>query len=251
MPLKANRTKILAQKQIHYKQNVLNISYEIVNPTAKHDIIILHGWGSNKELMRDAFKNYLPSFRHIYIDLPGFGNSTFANVMTTHNYREIIATFLEDISAKRDIIMGHSFGGKIATLLNPDLLVLLSSAGIQESKPLDVWMKIYTFKFFKFLGLAKLRNMFVANDGKNLEPMMYETFKNVVNEDFRPYFTQFSKKALVAWGDEDTATSKTSGEIIASLIPDAQFSLYDGDHYFFMYHASEITQEIEQMYITR
>ena len=240
----------MAQKQIRYKKHVINISYEIVNPNAKMDFVVLHGWGSNKELMCDSFKNHLPNFRHIYIDLPGFGNSTSACIMTTHIYREIIATFLEDISARRDIIAGHSFGGKVATLLNPNLLVLLSSSGILESKSLKVWVKIYTFKLFKLLGLAKLRHMFVASDAKTLAPDMYETFKNVVNEDFRPHFSQFTNKALVLWGEDDQATSKVSGQTIADLMPNSTFTLYHGDHYFFMHHAQEIAQEIEHIFTT-
>ena len=157
----------MALKQIHWKKTTLNISYEIVNPQAKNDVVILHGWGSNKEIMKDAFASHLDAFRHIYIDLPGFGNSTANSIMNSHDYREIIAIFLEALSVKRDMIIGHSFGGKIATLLNPDFLVLMSTSGIVESKPLSVWAKIYLFKLFKLFGLAFLRDKFVASDAKN------------------------------------------------------------------------------------
>ncbi len=229
---------------------MIDISYEIVNPTAKRDVIFLHGWGSNKELMRDAFGNTLDTFRHIYIDLPGFGNSTSPCVMDSRGYREVIASFLEDISARRDIIVGHSFGGKIATLLSPDLLVLLSSAGIKEPKPLIVWLKIYTFKLLKMLGLSYLRKKFVAADAKNLDKHMYETFKRVVNEDYAPVFKQYEKKTLILWGEDDTATHLSSGRMIHELIKGSRFETFAGDHYFFLHHVDEIRQSIENAFIS-
>lgn len=238
----------MALKTVHWKNHSLDISYEIVNPSAKADMVVLHGWGSNKNLMKDAFSGYLDTFRHIYIDLPGFGNSTASCEMNTHQYREVIAAFLESISASRDIIMGHSFGGKIATLLNPDRLVLLSTAGIVEPKPLKVLMKIYTFKLFKLLGLTRFRELFVAQDAKKLDKFMYGTFKKVINEDFTPYFKNFRKKALIFWGESDTATHISSGEEIHRLISNSRFYAYDGDHYFFLHHAKEICEVIEESF---
>ncbi len=240
----------MAVKQVQWDHHTVNISYEIINPEAKQDLIVLHGWGSHKELMRDAFKAHLDTFRHIYIDLPGFGNSTSSSKMSTHDYREIIAIFLESISAKRDIIIGHSFGGKVATLLNPDLLVLLSISGIQEGKSLKVWLKIYLFKLLKVFGLAKLRKFFVASDAQSLEEHMYETFKQVVNEDFSKHFAHFQKKALICWGTKDQATKLSSGKEIARLMPQSTFIAYDGDHYFFLHHVPAIVSAIETSYIS-
>jgi non-heme chloroperoxidase len=66
----------VAIKSVQYGHSTFNVSYEIINPTAKKDIVFLHGWGSNKEIMKNAFKDDLKFFRHIYVDLPGFGNSS-------------------------------------------------------------------------------------------------------------------------------------------------------------------------------
>jgi pimeloyl-ACP methyl ester carboxylesterase len=240
----------LAIKSIHWHQRTLNISYEIVNPNAKYDLVILHGWGSNKALMKDTFGKELDTFRHIYVDLPGFGNSSSFCVMNSHDYAEIMSLFFEVVGIKKDMIMGHSFGGKVATLLEPDFLVLLSSAGILEPKSWKVWAKIYTFKLFKGLGLAFLREKFVASDAKKLEPHMYETFKKVINEDFEPIFRHYHKKCLILWGKNDTATHLSSGEKIHALIPNSQFHAYDSDHYFFLHFPKEIAKRIKTTYIS-
>ena len=239
----------MAVKTIQFEHHTLNISYEIVNPEAKYDIVFLHGWGSNKELMSKAFSPYLDTFRQIYIDLPGFGNSTCNLALTTDDYATIMERFFAQISASREIIVGHSFGGKVALLMNPSLLVLLSSAGIYTRKPFSVLMKIALFKLFKTLGLAKLRRLFVAEDAKELSEPMYQTFKNVVNEDFSQRFASFRGKSLLCWGNEDTATPLYAGEKIESLIEDSKLVVYKGDHYFFMQHAKEVAKEIENSYI--
>jgi pimeloyl-ACP methyl ester carboxylesterase len=208
-----------------------DISYEILNPSNEKDIIFLHGWGSSKEIMK-CFKDTFKNFRHIYIDMPGFGKSDNGYVLTTTDYANIIERFLQEIDASKDIIIGHSFGGKVATLLKPDLLVLLASAGIVTPKPLSVKIKIKTYKLLKSLGLHSFRKFFVSDDAKGMSENMYETFKNVVNEDFSEKFKNYNGKVLIFGGKEDTAVPpeavKKQGELFNSKI-----IMLNGDHYFF------------------
>jgi len=239
----------MAVKTIQHEHHTFTISYEIVNPDAHYDIVFFHGWGSNKELMKQAFGAHLDTFRHIYVDLPGFGNSTCNMALTTDDYATIMERFFAQVNASREIIVGHSFGGKVALLMNPTYLVLLSSAGIYVRKPLLVWLKIGLFKALKFLGLSRLRSLFVADDAKQLSEPMYQTFKNVVNEDFSDKFAAFGGKALVCWGDKDTATPLFAGEKIHALIPNSELIVHDGDHYFFLSHAEAVAREIEQSYL--
>jgi len=239
----------MAKKSFQHDHHTYNISYEIVNPTAKHDFIILHGWGSNKEIMKQSFEAHLDTFRHIYIDLPGFGGSVNHAVLDTQGYVDVLEVFLELIGAKREIVLGHSFGGKVATLLNPNLLVLLSSAGIKLSKPLDVQMKIKMTKLGNALGLKKLGKLFRAKDANDLTPLMYETFKKVVDEDFSDIFKNFYNKAVICWGKEDSATPLVAGKTIESLIAKSRFVAYDGDHFFFVNNAKAIATEIEAEFL--
>jgi len=239
----------MAIKQILYNQNTIDISYEIINPHSKVDLIILHGWGSNKNLMKQSFSPYMKGFRHIYIDLPGFGNSTCSTALNTADVSSIIELFLIHINASKDIILGHSFGGKVGLLLEPQVLVLVASAGIYIPKPISIQAKIALFKMTKFIGLTKLRSLFVAEDAKALNEPMYETFKNVVDEDFEKEFSLYGGKALLCWGKEDTATPLSSAEKIDTLVKDSKLVVYEGDHYFFMNYAKEVSQEIEKTFL--
>jgi pimeloyl-ACP methyl ester carboxylesterase len=239
----------MALKSIQYKQHTFDISYEIVNPQAQVDLIILHGWGSNKNLMKQSFGEYMDGFRHIYIDLPGFGNSTCSMALTTADVARIVELFMIHINAQKDIIMGHSFGGKVALVLEPKILVLVASAGIYIDKPLKIKAKIALFKLFKLLGLSKFRSLFVADDAKELSEYMYQTFKNVVNEDFSDEFSKYEGRALLFWGKEDSATPLSSAKKMHELIKDSRLEVYDGDHYFFMKHAADIAKKIETEFL--
>ncbi|WP_281950802.1 alpha/beta fold hydrolase [Nitrosophilus kaiyonis] len=238
----------MAIKEISYKDKRFVLSYDISNLKEKKNIIFLHGWGSNKEIMKNSFDKYVNDFKAVYIDLPGFGKSINKEILTTKDYANIIEIFLKELNIKKDIIVGHSFGGKVATLLNPNLLVLLSSAGILEKKPFSVRFKITIFKMLKPFGGKKIRDFFVSNDAKKMSENMYETFKNVVNEDFSEHFRNYDKKALVFWGKDDKATSLDSGKKIASLIKQSKFYEFEGDHYFFINNAKKIMDIIRKEY---
>ncbi len=234
----------MAIKEIIYKKQTFKLSYEMLNPNAKIGILILHGWGSNKEIMKQAFGKEFKDYRQTYLDLPGFGGSNNDMILTTEDYAYIVKLFIKAVGLSPKVIMGHSFGGKVATYLDPDCLVLLSSAGIKTVKPWSIKIKIATFKLLKPLGFAKIRELFVAPDAKGMSHEMYETFKNVVDEDFELQFSGYKKEALLFWGKEDTATPLYTGEKIATLMDNSQLYPLDGDHFFFLKHAKFIADEV-------
>lgn len=230
----------MAVKEVKYGGKIYRISYETVNPAHKDVALFLHGWGANKEIMKKAFGMYFNDFRHVYVDMPGFGASSMHGALATKDYAKIIKSFLDELGASPKIIFGHSFGGKVATLLNPEYLALLSSAGIVAKKPLWVRFKIALFKFLKLFGLGFLYKFFATKDVKGMSKTMYETLKNVVDEDFSSKFADFGGKAFIFWGEEDKATPLKSGERVSRLIKNSEFHALKGDHFFFLLHARYI-----------
>ena len=230
----------MAVKEVKYGGKIYRISYETVNPANKDIALFLHGWGANKEIMKKAFGAYFKDLRHVYVDMPGFGASSMHGALATKDYEKIMKSFLDELGASPKIIFGHSFGGKVATLLNPQYLALLSSAGIVAKKPLWVRFKIALFKFLKLFGLGFLYKFFATKDVKGMSKTMYETLKNVVDEDFSSKFADFGGKAFIFWGDEDKATPLKSGERVSRLIKNSEFHALKGDHFFFLLHARYI-----------
>lgn len=238
----------MAVCDVKYAGDSFSLSYIQKNMEKKRVVLFLHGWGSNKEIMQNSFANSLVDFRHIYVDMPGFGASANETVLTTFEYAEIIKAFLKVLEVNTDIVAGHSFGGKVATLLNPKCLVLLSSAGILVPKPLSVRLKIRVFKMLKPFKMGALRKFFVADDAKMMNQAMYETFKNIVNEEFEENFKRLnSQKVLLFWGKSDSATPLWTAKKIADDIG-ARAKLYalDGDHFFFLKHAKFICETISK-----
>ena len=230
----------MAVKEVKYGGKIYRISYETINPANKDVALFLHGWGANKEIMKKAFGAHFKGFRHVYVDMPGFGASSMHGALATKDYAKIIKSFLDELGASPKIIFGHSFGGKVATLLNPEYLALLSSAGIVAKKPLWVLFKIALFKFLKLFGLGFLYKFFATKDVKGMSKTMYETLKNVVDEDFSSKFADFGGKAFIFWGEEDKATPLKSGERVSRLIKNSEFHALKGDHFFFLLHARYI-----------
>ena len=238
----------MASKEVNYNNQSFQLSYELVNPTQEKLLLVLHGWGSNKEIMKQAFGKTLPKYKHIYLDMPGFGKSNNEMILTTEDYGHIVQLFLDALEVKVSIAMGHSFGGKVSTLLGTPYLVLLSSAGIVTEKPWSVKVKIATFKLLKPLGMKKIRELFVAPDAQGMSHEMYETFKNVVDEDFEDSFSKSQSEALCFWGKDDTATPLYTGEKIAELIEKSKFYPLEGDHFFFLRHKDFISKTITEHY---
>ncbi|TQR34630.1 2-hydroxy-6-oxohepta-2,4-dienoate hydrolase [Campylobacter sp. MIT 99-7217] len=230
----------MAQTSINYKNENFTLSYELLNLDKKPILLILHGWGANKELMKTAFKDSFKEYKHLYIDLCGFGGSNAPLVLNSLDYAQILSSFLKEKDFSPELLMGHSFGGKICTILaleqekSPKAIILLSSAGILWQKRLSIRLKIKLFKLLKGLGFSRFYKFFASKDAINLSPLMYETFKSVVGEDFCSYFARLKIKTLIFWGIDDKATPLKSGEKIHSLIKNSSFYALKGDHFFFL-----------------
>jgi len=112
-----------------------------------------------------------------------------------------------------------------------------------------VLIKIRLTKLANRLGLRQLGSLFRAQDAKELNTLMYETFKKVVDEDFSKEFSSFYNKALICWGESDTATPIEAGDKIAELIKNNRYTVYQGDHFFFLKRAKSIASEIEEMFV--
>lgn len=166
----------MAKRSIAYLDSVFDISYTFIDHHSPLNALFLHGWGSSKEIMQQAFQGCFLNYNHLYVDLPGFNQSpNDEKILETRDYANIINLFLKSVDKKAHVVFGHSFGGKVAILCENERIVLLSSAGILEPKPLKVRCKILLAKIFKKLGLNL--GFLRSKDAMGLNQAMYETFK--------------------------------------------------------------------------
>jgi hypothetical protein len=114
-----------------------------------------------------------------------------------------------------------------------------------EEKSAKTLLTIRMAKIFNKFGLGRVTKLLRSTDVNMMSENMYETFKNVVDEDFSKSFEKYKGNALLFWGDRDTATTLSSGKTIHKLIEGSKFKSYDDDHYFFLRVADDIENEIK------
>lgn len=241
----------MAIRDISVDSKRFSISYKIIDNKSDLWVLFLHGWGATKELMESAFGTRFKKLNHIYLDLPGFGGSNNDFVLNTMHYAKITQKFLNSLQITPKLIIAHSFGGKVATLLalsiqnsqnsaqnptinlsNPPNLVLLSSAGLLKKQSTKVILKI---KLAKIARIFHLKAQFlISADAKGLSQNMYDTFKIVVQEDFSDKFALLDVKTLIFWGINDEALPLYLGEKMRDLIKDSIFFALEGNHFFFL-----------------
>ncbi|HQH28232.1 MAG TPA: alpha/beta hydrolase [Oligoflexia bacterium] len=231
--------------QEEVKLGVLRLGRE-VGPV----VVMLHGWGQTKENLR-PLGELLAEFASVHlVDLPGFGDSTPPpGIWGTEEYAARILAYLDELDLRRVVLLGHSFGGKVALRFaakHPERLeklVLIASSGL---RPHRAWRKRLRFfaisvlrcvvRFIeKYLRLPAYRKWFIARfaspDYKNAG-LLRQTFVRVVNEDLAPFVARISTPALLLWGNEDTETPPETAERLHKLLRHSKLLVLPGrGHY--------------------
>lgn len=217
----------MARRDISIDSKHFSLSYKIVDNKSDSWVLFLHGWGATKELMESAFGARFKSLNHLYVDLPGFGGSDNDFVLNTELYARIMQQFLTSLNIAPKVIIAHSFGGKVATLLVLDsrkdsldsgkisqdsrkdsidspknLQDSLTNSSIDSPNPPHLvllssagLLKKQSVKVRLKIKFAKIARIFhlkakflISADAKGLSQNMYDTFKIVVREDFSERF---------------------------------------------------------------
>ena len=68
----------------------VNLNYEYNDFGADTTMVLLHGWGQNKEMMLPLVNRLKKNYTCVVIDMPGFGNSNYNQEMTMQEYCKTI-----------------------------------------------------------------------------------------------------------------------------------------------------------------
>ncbi len=178
------------------------------------NIVALHGWARDSSDWRGVLqgKNALAP------DLPGFGRSPKPDgIWGTSDYAEALVSALEDVVAKPFILVGHSFGGRIATQLaasRPDLVGALVLTGVPLRRA-TVRRPPLVFRLAKAMRTASLipesvlehfRERYGSADYRATAGLMRRVFVKVVNEDYGSAIEQVVRAKIpvfLVWGRQD------------------------------------------------
>jgi pimeloyl-ACP methyl ester carboxylesterase len=224
--------------------NELTIHYNDNQHTGKC-VVLLHGWGQNKEMMEPIEQQFKNDFRIINLDLPGFGASDIPfKPWGVYEYTEFLKEFLELINVKTPVLIAHSFGARLAIIFASryptQKLILTGAAGIKPKRSLGYHVRVRTYKMAKVVfmlpGLNKhqesMRKFFGSSDYRAISGIMRQSFVKIVNEDLTSLLPQIACPTLLIWGEKDDATPLWMGKLMEKKIPDAGLVIFeDDDHY--------------------
>ena len=245
-------------KIYHYKN--LSVSYNRLGIENDKPLLILHGWGSNKQVMAPLAKE-LVDLRDCYIlDLPGFGNSSIPQQpWNIDDYADLIQQFVQDLGLEKIDLLVHSFGGRIALKLcaRPDAdrfidkVLITGGAGMKPKRSFSYYLKKYTAKLLKApfyilpakqheRALNKLRQtslwkLLGSSDYSKLSGVMRETFVQTVTEYLEPSLANIPHEVLLLWGKNDEAAPLYQAERMEEGIENAELIIINhAGHYAFL-----------------
>lgn len=230
----------------------VKVHYEECGPSEGQPIIIMHGWGCDHTtvgFIRDIVKDRMHVFN---LDLPGHGKSQEPpEPWGVDAFTRLVEKFITALGISSPVLIGHSFGGRIALLLASRntirKMILVDAAGIKPKRSIRYYIKVYSFKTAKRvlpLILGKNRGQKIIDswrgkagsaDYRQSSPMMRAVMSRCVNEDLKHVMPSIKAATLLVWGEQDTATPISDAHTMERLIPDAGLVSFPGcGHYSFL-----------------
>ncbi len=199
------------------------------------NVVFLHGWGGDASAFLFVAERLKTFAKSIVVDFNGFGKTPEPDrPYSVGDYAGEVLSVIEKEGVEKAIIVGHSFGGRVAMEIAakfPDVasgLVLVDSAGIKPRHNLFYYIKIAIHKLMKKLGMKGLKG---SNDYRVLSLIMKETFKKVVSYDQSYLLKDISVPTAIFWGKKDKDTPLYMARKLSKNIKDSSLFLLDGGHY--------------------
>lgn len=214
-------------------------------------ILLLHGWGSSKEVFAGIMNTLADRYRLVAPDFPGCGASdTMKTPWTLEDYSSFVLKFMEALDLHDPVLIGHSNGGRISMnlaakgMVSPPKIVLLDAAGLIPKKSFKQKFRAKSFKAIKrVLTLPGLKNHtkglldkarahYGSADYNAAPEVLRNTLVSLVNTDLRDILPNISCPTLLIWGENDTDTPLADAKIIEAAIPDAGLCVIKGAGHF-------------------
>ena len=219
------------------------------------DIVMLHGWGQNMEMMRPLAlklindKNIKNTYRITILDLPGFGASTEPDMDTdVFSYTKLIEDFLKTLNIENPIMVGHSFGGRLSIIYasrnKTERVILFGAPCIREYKPTFKEKVLKTLKKVPFTkDLVEIAKQYIGStDYKNASPVMRTVLVNTINQDLSDCATKITAPTLLIWGTLDTAAPIEQARKLEKLLKDgALIEIPGATHYAYLERIDYVT----------
>ena len=244
-------------------------------------LIIIPGWGGNKQTWKKFAKLASGNFDVEVIELPCFGDEPCPTTSwNVEDYTEFVKEKLKKssllvgerqrevstpVSTNQVILLGHSFGGQVATVFAskyPELIdkLILSAPAVFRPKK--------TFRRFIFRAGAKFGRLFFripwiekgsvlaenlyhkaigAKDYHDTSGIKRETFRNIIRQDRGVEASHITTPTLILWGTMDTYLPTSDAYKLNKLIPNSKLEIIkNGRHGLHLYQPRLIIDLIKK-----
>jgi pimeloyl-ACP methyl ester carboxylesterase len=188
-------------------------------------VLALHGW----ERTHHDFDAMLSPLDAVALDLPGFGTAPPPDeVWSTARYAEHIAPVLDDMAAGV-VVVGHSFGGRVATHLaaaHPDRVtaqvltgvpLIRRGAGGKGPPSLRLAKALRGTGVVSEKRVEQLRQKYGSADYRRATGVMRGVLVAAVNESYEAPLAAYPGPVELIWGaDDDQAPVSVAEAAVAS-----------------------------------
>jgi len=183
--------------------------------TENKQIIFLHGWGLDKNCFTELAKQL--NYKKILFDLPGFGKTELPKrPWGTLDY----ANYVKNAFVKeKSILLGYSFGGRIAIKIAADYselvdkVILIASAGLRKKFSLKRLIR----------KILKKSSQDYKNAG-SLKPIL----SKIVAQDLTKDLKKIKCETLILAAENDTETPLWTAKKMHKLIKNNKLIILPG-----------------------
>lgn len=203
-------------------------------------VLALHGWGRRGS----DFAPSLADFDALAVDLPGFGATPAPEaVLGAEGYARLVAPVLDSYEAP-PVVIGHSFGGRIAVCLaaaHPDRVGTLIISGAPLVRLAAGRKPSATYRLLRFLNqmgligddrMEEIRRSRGSADYRAATGVMREILVKVVNESYEQELGALRSRVIMLWGADDgevpVAVAERSLRIIREAGGSAELEVLPG-----------------------
>lgn len=215
-------------------------------------VLFLHGWGQNKESLFSLQADLSLFCNTIYIDLPGF-RIPLCKPWKIEDYLQYIRQILQKEKIKVRLIVGHSFGGKVASFYASRIedvsLILLAPSIEQPLLTLAKRLRIAWYHFFKRHAFGKyfLRHWKGSIDYQRSQGNTRRTFLKMIHTFPQEELVYIHHPIHILWGKEDKEVHKKDLKKAQKRCQNGYFHIIEGNHFAYRRNRNIIHSLIKEL----